>query len=158
MTKFTLKNGQLVPVMNMLYTLNISGADSRSRTKLINILKKAYDGAVESENDLISQYCEVDQNGKTIKDEQGNPVPKEGKASEFTAERQKLFGEEVLIEGGMYSQNIDTLPSILLKVKDPLSGVDAEMYDLLLDKFEEANKRAKSNKPSTSRRPKPKRR
>lgn len=138
MTKIVLKNSQLTPAKLLLLSLTLKPKQSRCRSKLIRLIDPAIEGLQESQQELFRRYCKTDSDGELLHDSDGSVKPIEGTIAEFGEEMTALANEEVTITGGIYSQNIDQIPEILAEITDDLRGESAEVYDALMDQFEEA--------------------
>jgi len=138
--KLTLKNYELVPAINFLKQMELKASESRHRTKLVNLLLEASKGLQESEMELIKEYGAKDESGELTQTDNGDYQLNESRVGEFHTEQKKLLMEEVTIEPGMYAKNIEQVQGILNAYDGVISGEDAEIYDRLLDEFE--NRRA----------------
>lgn len=130
--KIELKNKELAPAINFLQSLNLKAKDSRHRSKLVKIINEAYGELGEEELKLMQEHGVADESGVLIKESDRDPK----KVAEFKKEQNALMDELVVIEGGLYVKNIDEIPRILAEYDGEMSGVDAEIYDRLLDEFE----------------------
>ena len=137
--KINLKNKELAPSINFLQSLNLKAKDSRHRSKLVKIINEAYKELGEEEAKLMKDNGLADDEGVLIDESKRDPK----KVAVFNKEQATLMDEVVVIEGGMYAKNIDEIPRILNEFEGEISGVDAEIYDRLLDEFEkkDANKK-----------------
>lgn len=130
--KIELKNKELAPAINFLQSLNLKAKDSRCRSKLVKIINEAYEELGKEELKLMQESGVADESGVLIKESDRNPK----KVTEFKKDQTALMDELVVIEGGLYAKNIDEIPRILTEFDGEISGVDAEIYDRLLDEFE----------------------
>lgn len=130
--KIELKNKELSQAINFLSAMNLRAKDSRHRSKLVKILAKAFKELGEEETKLMEDNHLLDESGTLLKDTDRKPED----VRTFNKEQEALMDEVVTIEGGLYSKNIDEIPRILAEYDGEMSGVDAEIYDRLLDEFE----------------------
>lgn len=130
--KIELKNKELAPAINFLQSLNLKAKDSRCRSKLVKIINEAYEELGKEELKLMQESGVADESGVLIKESDRDPK----KVTEFKKDQTGLMDELVVIEGGLYAKNIDEIPRILTEFDGEISGVDAEIYDRLLDEFE----------------------
>lgn len=130
--KIELKNKELSQAINFLSAMNLRAKDSRHRSKLVKILTKAFKELGEEETKLMEDNHLLDESGALLKDADRKPED----VRTFNKEQEALMDEVVTIEGGLYSKNIDEIPRILAEYDGEMSGVDAEIYDRLLDEFE----------------------
>lgn len=138
----TLKNKELVPTINFLQSLSLRPADSRQRSKFVKELSKALESYSEEEKALLKDLNLLDENDEIL------DVEKQDKDSVkiFNAEQVKLMDEEVVITGGIHEKNIAKIPKILNNLEIELSGIDAEIYDRLLDEFDKADEQIEETK------------
>lgn len=131
--KITLKNKELISAINFLESMDLkANKDSRHRTKLVKLIRKAFSELIDEEKELLKKFDLLDQDGQVKPEKDQNKQD----AVAFNKEREILMDEEVVIEGGMYAKNLDELPRILSEYEGILSGTNAEIYDRLLDEFE----------------------
>ncbi|EOH94851.1 DUF1617 family protein [Enterococcus pallens] len=128
-----LKNIELGPAINFLQNLSLIGRDSRSRSKLVKLIAKAFEEYSADEKSLMKEYNLLDENGYVLDEQKRNPRD----AVMFKKEQEILSNDIVVIEGGMFADNLKEIPRILNEYESELSGQDAEIYDRLLDEFEE---------------------
>ncbi|WP_278529567.1 DUF1617 family protein [Enterococcus asini] len=133
--KIELKNKELAPAINFLQSLNLKAKDSRCRSKLVKIINEAYEDLGKEELNLMQESGVADESGVLIKESDRDPK----KVTEFKKDQTALMDELVVIEGGLYAKNIDEIPRILAEYDGEMSGVDAEIYDRLLDEFEKGD-------------------
>ena len=137
--KLKIKNMYLVPAHNFMSEMKLKGADSRARSKLLKLIKTAVESLGESERELIEEYGEKDTDGKLIEDGGSYRIPAESRTA-YVKEYKKLMEEVAEIAGGTYVDHIDKLERILSDCDMELEGVNAEVYDILLDALEGAEK------------------
>jgi hypothetical protein len=137
--KLSIKNYELAGYDNFLQTMTLVGAKSRARTKLVNLIASAIDDYRKSELALANEYAaELDDNGTVVLKDDNTFDIKDGKQSEFIAERVKLLGELAVIDLTTYEPHIASMKSALEDCDSELSGADAQIYSDLYDFFEEA--------------------
>lgn len=134
--KIILENSYLVPAINFLQGLKLKGKDSRSRSKLVKLINQGLTSLQESEQQLLNDYADKDEKGNVIFVEDSKAKISPINQIEFNKEHKALLKEKAEIEGGTYVNHIDDCHKILDDYKGELSGVDAEVYDVLLDAFE----------------------
>lgn len=130
--KIELKNKELSPAINFLKAMNLRAKDSRCRSKLVKLLTDALQDLGEEEKKLMSENNLLDESGSLLGESERDPEM----VRAFNREQTTLMDEVVIIEGGLYAKNIDEIPRILAEYDGAMSGVDAEIYDRLLDEFE----------------------
>ncbi|MGM0214975.1 DUF1617 family protein [Enterococcus sp. AZ109] len=130
--KITLKNIEINPAIEFLQSLTLKPADSRHRSKFVKQLAGAADALSASEKLLLEEFDALDENGVVKKEVNEDTIL----VAKISKEQLKLFNEQVTIESGMFTKNFEEIPRILNEYDGELSGADAEIYDRLLDEFE----------------------
>ncbi|NKD38248.1 DUF1617 family protein [Enterococcus casseliflavus] len=130
----TLKNNELMAAITFLEGMPLSAKDSRHRTKLVKRLKEAAEELFEEEKALMEKFNFLTEASQLKATAELDPTD----IAAFNAEQAVLMEEEVVIEYGMYAKNIAEIPRILESYDEVISGKDAEIYDRLLDEFENA--------------------
>ncbi|MEO1782506.1 DUF1617 family protein [Enterococcus diestrammenae] len=130
--KIELKNKELSTAINFLKGMTLQAKDSRCRSKLVKLLTTAFNELSDEEKKLMEEHGLLNEDGELKKE---NELDNE-KIKKFNKEQDTLMDEVVVIEGGMYAKNIDEMPRILESYTGELSGVDAEIYDRLMDEME----------------------
>jgi len=92
MSKFEIKNKYLIGLGSWLNELNLSGKESRERTRFVNLIVKHIDENEKFRMEIISKYCEKDENGENRKkmNEQGQEV------WDMSEENQEKFAKEFI--------------------------------------------------------------
>lgn len=134
--KLRFKTAEVPLAVQFLRGLSLSGSQSRARSKLVKQLAEALNAASEDEIELYKQYSETDATGELVKDDQGRFITPPEKQAELNAEHEKLMAEPIVIDGGMYAEQIAGLQQVLADYDGQLSGDDAQIYDRILDEFE----------------------
>lgn len=136
--KIELTNYLLVPAVEFLSGMELKASESRHRSKLCKKLTEAITSLQESQKELQELYGERDKEGNLIYLEDGlNVVVQVGKQADFKKELDILANEVAVIESGIYAKNFEKMATVLENYEGTLSGQDAALYDILLDKFEE---------------------
>ena len=128
--KITLKNTELPTAIQFLKDLNLKGSDSRCRSKLVKLLEVPMQEFAQDEAELLKEYDLLDEQGQIKQDGE------QEKVRQFKVEQNKLYQEQVIIDSGTYTPQIEKLKDILENIKIELSGDNAEIYDRLLDEME----------------------
>lgn len=134
--KLRFKTAEVPLAVQFLRGLSLSGSHSRARSKLVKQLAEALNAASEDEIELYKQYSETDAAGELVKDDQGRFITPPEKQAELNSEHEKLMAEPIVIDGGMYAEQIAGLQQVLADYDGQLSGDDAQIYDRILDEFE----------------------
>lgn len=113
--KITLKNFQIVPAINFLSEVSLKGGKaSRARMKLINKL----DGK-------RAEFAE-----------EVNSIKHEEDSMEYQEESLEIFNETSTIDLTEYADKMEILFTALEDYEGTLSGQEAGVHDLILDKLE----------------------
>lgn len=67
MNSFILKNKYIIGLASWLNELSLQGADSRERTRFVNVLIERINENEKFRTGLLDQYCEKEEDGKTKK-------------------------------------------------------------------------------------------
>lgn len=133
----SLKNKELAPVINFLSAVELSPKASRCRSKLVKKLLEKHTELKEDLEDIIEKFGKRDDNGEIIRLENGNVEFSEDTKGQGIKEQEELFDEEISINLDEIKKKVKFLVTNLDQLDTKLSGYDAEIYDLLMDKLEE---------------------
>lgn len=137
MKKLVLLKSEAQPLVEFLQELELKNKVSRLRNKFIKKLAAIQKEVEEDRVELAKEHSKKDEEGEPVTvDEQFEIEDQEA----FAKELNELFLEEVAIDSGEYSNNFKPLFDYLdsEEFDMPLSGIDANRYDRLLDIWEEA--------------------
>ncbi|WP_195907757.1 DUF1617 family protein [Enterococcus casseliflavus] len=127
-----LKNKEITTAINFLDRMNLKPKDSRHRSKFVKQLNKALLELSEEEKTLMNKFELIDSNGQ-LKSDNDRKIDN---VLAFNREQTILLEEEIIVEGGMYAKNLSEIQRILSEYDGVLSGEEAQIYDRLLDEFE----------------------
>lgn len=127
-----LKNKEITTAINFLDRMNLKPKDSRHRSKFVKQLNKALLELSEEEKTLMNKFELIDSNGQ-LKSDNDRKIEN---VLAFNREQTILLEEEIIVEGGMYAKNLSEVQRILSEYDGVLSGEEAQIYDRLLDEFE----------------------
>lgn len=133
----SLKNKELAPIINFLSAVELSPKASRCRSKLVKKLLEKHTELKEDLEDIIEKFGKRDDNGEIIRLENGNVDFSEDTKEEGIKEQEELLYEEISINLDEIKKKVKFLVTNLDQLDAKLSGYDAEIYDLLMDKLEE---------------------
>lgn len=133
----SLKNKELAPIINFLSAVELSPKASRCRSKLVKKLLEKHTELKEDLEDIIEKFGKRDDNGEIIRLENGNVEFSEDTKDQGIKEQEELFDEEISINLDEIKKKVKFLVTNLDQLDTKLSGYDAELYDLLMDKLEE---------------------
>lgn len=133
----SLKNKELAPIINFLSAVELSPKASRCRSKLVKKLLEKHTELKEDLEDIIEKFGKRDDKGEIIRLENGNVEFSEDTKEEGIKEQEELFDEEISINLDEIKKKVKFLVTNLDQLDTKLSGYDAEIYDMLMDKLEE---------------------
>lgn len=133
----SLKNKELAPIINFLSAVELSPKASRCRSKLVKKLLEKHTELKEDLEDIIEKFGKRDDNGEIIRLENGDVEFSEDTKEEGIKEQEELLYEEISINLDEIKKKVKFLVTNLDQLDTKLSGYDAEIYDLLMDKLEE---------------------
>lgn len=133
----SLKNKELAPIINFLSAVELSPKASRCRSKLVKKLLEKHTELKEDLEEIIKKFGKRDDNGGIIRLENGNVEFSEDTREEGIKEQEELFDEEISINLDEIKKKVKFLVTNLDQLDTKLSGYDAEIYDMLMDKLEE---------------------
>lgn len=133
----SLKNKELAPIINFLSAVELSPKASRCRSKLVKKLLEKHTELKEDLEDIIEKFGKRDDKGEIIRLENGNVEFSEDTKDQGIKEQEELFDEEISINLDEIKKKVKFLVTNLDQLDTKLSGYDAEIYDLLMDKLEE---------------------
>lgn len=136
--KITLSNSQLTKTRDMLTGMELAGAESRYRTRLLKLINAAINDCSEDEQALLAEYVKTDEQGELVTTGDGDYQLKDGKTSADYFQAHKLFmSEKAVIKGGTIEGLCGKMVTILQDWDKPLSGDEADTYDELLTALED---------------------
>lgn len=133
----SLKNKELAPIINFLSAVELSPKASRCRSKLVKKLLEKHTELKEDLEEIIKKFGKRDDNGGIIRLENGNVEFSEDTKEGGIKEQEELFDEEISINLDEIKKKVKFLVTNLDQLDTKLSGYDAEIYDMLMDKLEE---------------------
>lgn len=133
----SLKNKELAPIINFLSAVELSPKASRCRSKLVKKLLEKHTELKEDLEEIIEKFGKRDDNGEIIRLENGNVEFSEDTREKGIKEQEELFDEEISINLDEIKKKVKFLVTNLDQLDTKLSGYDAEIYDMLMDKLEE---------------------
>lgn len=131
------QNGELNPYINYLQNLELKAKASRGRTKLIKLL----DAKVKEFNDdfqaIRNEFFQKDNNGKFIEDKDKNLIVKDGLTKDDAQKAaDELSKEKAIVIIDEYLEQIKAMYDALNDYEQAFEGVDATLYDNLLDQLD----------------------
>lgn len=138
MLKF--KNSEIAQTINFLSRISLKTKASRSRTVLIKKLSEKFEEFSKFQEEIFNKFAKKNKEGELDRDEQGAIHWEAEHIKEGNEALQELLDEEVFINIEEYRPNIKFLLLALGELDMELSGQDALIYDLIMDKLEEETK------------------
>lgn len=137
-TTFTTTNSKLHKFAQILAVVTSKGRKARAISKFGRLASEKIEEWTESQKELIATYYEVQENGNAKLDKDGSPVLLDGAdQDEYAKEREELDNEIVVIDLTEFEPFYDFLVSGLDESDIAFGGVDADVYDELMDQLEE---------------------
>ncbi|WP_209020046.1 hypothetical protein [Jeotgalibacillus proteolyticus] len=133
--KFHIENSKINGAINLLSQLSLKGTNSRHRSKMIKALSTHLKEVGDDEKEILKQHCRLDEHGEPKKTADGRAWDVKDLKT-FVKDRDELYAEKLILEGGKAWGYLRTVKDILLECEMEWSGADAEIYDYLCDEFE----------------------
>ena len=138
--KIEFYNAELKPMIEMLMGVKAKGRNSRAVSKFVKLISTKFETYAKDEQELLKEYCLVDDSGELVTTtKEGNTfvtwLP--GKQPDAVIAQNELANEKNVIDLTEYEPHLKHLIVALDESDAFLSGVEAQLYDLLLDKLED---------------------
>ncbi len=134
-----IENRYLPPLIPFLQSMKLAGAASRARSKLLAMALTAFQDLAASEQELVTEYAVLDEQGRPVIAEDGSFDLKDpALVSQYLTEREALLAEQAHLSGPTYSEHLSQLQNLLASYPVELTGDEAEVYDRLCDAVEAA--------------------
>ncbi|MGG0793844.1 hypothetical protein ABE137_07535 [Brevibacillus laterosporus] len=134
-----LANYELPTLYKILYELELTGKQSRMRTRFCKVLGARINETEEEKDKLIRQYAKYDENEQIVtqKNEDGKDLIILKDVATFNRELDILMREDfILDETEERKEMLLTVSDILLNIDTPFSKEDAHFYDRFCEVFE----------------------
>lgn len=136
--RLVIKNQDLILYYQILVAVKAKGRKARAISKLKKILMPKIESWQEDQRTLIGEHYVQDENGNAKTSDDGKLIlTTEGNRNVYLQEREVLDKEEIIIDLTEFQPFYDFLLSALNEWDEPINGVDADVYDELMDKLEE---------------------
>ncbi|WP_413491433.1 DUF1617 family protein [Brochothrix thermosphacta] len=137
--KIEFYNAELKPMIEMLMGVKAKGRNSRAVSKFVKLISTKFETYAKDEQELLKEYCLVDDSGELVTTtKEGNTfvtwLP--GKQPDAVIAQNELANEKNVIDLTEYEPHLKHLIVALDESDAFLSGVEAQLYDLVLDKLE----------------------
>ena len=129
-----IENIKISPVIKILYDIPLKGKQSRHRTKFIKLLDGRLKEVGEEESEILKEHCHLDDDGNPKKTDKGTQWDVKN-IEYFANDRNELYREEFVIDGGNNQEILNTVKDILGNLARDFSGQDATIYNELCDAF-----------------------
>ena len=130
-----IRNEELVEVITLLESFELTRKISRVRTKLVKLIRTKIDELYKDEVELLERFGKKDDSGNLIQDN-GNFLLLPETAAEYHKEKADLLNEDSVID---VAELQDKLPLLIGGLEDSevkVSGKDAETLELILELLE----------------------
>lgn len=142
-TTFTTTNSKLHKYAQILAVVTSKGRKARAISKFRRLANEKIEEWTESQKGLIATYYEVQENGNAKLDDSEQPILLDGAdQEEYAKERKELDNETVVIDLTEFEPFLEFLISGLDESDVAFGGVDADVYDELMDQLEELEEQA----------------
>lgn len=130
-----IKNSQVVLLANILYEMELSGTESRMRTRLWKLLFERSESNKKEMEQLVKEFQLLDKEGNPIFEKEEDIYPKV--SDEFNIHYSELMSEYLNIELNEDNKKmLTTVANIFLKQKLSVSKDFAIVYDDICEEFE----------------------
>lgn len=133
--KFSIENSKIGGAIQLLDKLSLKGKQSRHRSKMMKELSVQLKEVAEQEQVMLKEHCHLDEDGEPKKKNHDQEWDVKD-VKEFSKDRNELYDEEFVLEGGNVTGYLKTVKEVLLNCELEWAGAEAEMYDYLCDEFE----------------------
>lgn len=128
--KVKITNGRLIDCINMLDKIPLKGMDSIYRTRFNRELSEYVDRFLEEDRKIKEEFSK--------KDENGNPIIKDGKykiidLDSFSKEINKLHSEEIIISGEGSERMLNSIKKSLEQTDVEWTGDSAYIFEYLYE-------------------------
>lgn len=148
--RLLIANRHLAPIATLLETMTLKPAQSRARSKLLDLVEEAHVRFGKDEYDLVTTHAVLNPDGKPIIGEDGTfQLAQDTDAGEFLHLRDELLDSVAEVEGPTYATHLADISQVLADYDEPLSGQAATAYNVLFDAVEAAQE-AELNAKETS--------
>ncbi|KMY23623.1 hypothetical protein ACU19_02890 [Actinobaculum suis] len=150
--RLLIPNRHLASIATLLEGMVLKPAQSRARSKLLDLVEEAQMRFGKDEYDLVTHHATLDGEGKPIIGEDGTFQLAQGTdAGEFLRLRDELLDSLAEVEGPTYATHLPDITRLLAEYDEPLSGQAAAAYSVLFDAVEAAHAADDPNKEGDQR-------
>ena len=136
--KVHIKNTLIQPIIEMMFNWKLKGRYSRHRSKFIEKLSNQLKVIVADEEVLVKEYSHLDEEGNPKKRIENDTEVWDLKDEQsFLREKNELWNEEFVIDGGNNETMLKTVKELLDNSEEEFSGQEAILYNYLCDQFEQ---------------------
>lgn len=138
--RLLIPNRHLASIATLLEGMVLKPAQSRTRSKLLDLIEAAQLRFGKDEYDLVTTHATLDGEGKPIIGEDGTFHLAQGTDTrEFLRLRDELLDSLAEVEGPTYATHLTDIARVLAEYDEPLSGQAAAAYSVLFDAVEAAH-------------------
>lgn len=136
MNTLTFTNGELINYLEFLSHLKLSGRASRGRSKLVSLLDSKQQEYSKDFNDVRNKYIILNENSEPAVENNKVKFKSDNDRKKAQEEIDELSSEKAVIDVTEYVQKMQALYTALDDYSYELEGLNAVLYDRLLDKLE----------------------
>lgn len=137
--RLLIPNRHLASIATLLEGMVLKPAQSRARSKLLDLVEEAQMRFGKDEYDLVTAHAVLNPDGEPIISEDGTFQLAQGTdAGEFLRLRDELLDSIAEVEGPTYATHLADISRVLAEYDEPLSGQAAQAYSVLFDAVEAA--------------------
>lgn len=136
MNTLTFTNGELINYLEFLSHLKLSGRASRGRSKLVSLLDSKQQEYSKDFNDVRNKYIILNENSEPAVENNKVKFKSDNDRKKAQEEIDELSSEKAVIDITEYVQKVQALYTALEEYGYELEGLNAVLYDRLLDKLE----------------------
>lgn len=137
--RLLIQNRHLGAVAGLLTTMSLKPAQSRARSKLLELVKDAQLRFGKDEYDLVTAHAILNDEGQPVIADDGSFHLRDGTdTTEFLQLREALLTSVAEVEGPTYEGHLADIAQFLTDFDEPLSGEPAEAYSVLFDAIDAA--------------------
>ncbi|MFA9458805.1 hypothetical protein ACERJO_18845 [Halalkalibacter sp. AB-rgal2] len=127
---------------DFLKNLSLKGKESVHRMRVVKVLEEQNKKLAEEELELLKAFAEIDDQGELVQAQGGGFKIKEDKDKrEFKQQQEELYQEYFTVGDKNLETALKTVEEIVNDYNEELSDKDAEAHFLLVESFENVEKK-----------------